>query len=184
MVCGFSETESNSYRIWNPKTSHVLESRNVVFIEIPLNLLAATGRLSPQQDLELPSYDFSDDTLDDNYVSHDDMLQDAQTTPSLWISDPRLREFRPEQLHRRDHHLHHRPRLHQNQRLHLLLRHQGQLMDTPITVPWESRPPLRAAEPQAFCLCLSLHVTAEAATTTEQLWRSFLERTHCSVYVS
>ena len=30
MVCGFSETESNSYRIWNPKTRRVVESRNFV----------------------------------------------------------------------------------------------------------------------------------------------------------
>ena len=29
MVCGFSETESNSYPIWNPKTRRVVESRNV-----------------------------------------------------------------------------------------------------------------------------------------------------------
>ena len=42
-------------------------------------------------------------------------------------------------------------------------------MDTPIVAPWESRPPLRAAEQQAFCLCLSLHVTREAATTTEHM---------------
>ena len=48
MVCGFSETESNSYRIWNPKTRRVVESRNVVFIETPQILLPATRRLSPQ----------------------------------------------------------------------------------------------------------------------------------------
>ena len=39
-------------------------------------------RLSPQQDLESPSCDFSDDTLDDNYVSHDDMLRDVQNYTS------------------------------------------------------------------------------------------------------
>ena len=46
MVCGFSETENNSYRIWNPKTRRVVESRNVVFIETPASrgqaALAAT----------------------------------------------------------------------------------------------------------------------------------------------
>ena len=47
MVCGFSETESNSYPIWNPKTRRVVESRNVVFIGTPSNLLPATRRLSP-----------------------------------------------------------------------------------------------------------------------------------------
>ena len=82
MVCGSSETESNSYRIWNPKTRRVVESRNVVFIETPPNLLLVARRLSPQQDLESPSYDFSDDTLDDNYVSHDDMLRDVQNYTS------------------------------------------------------------------------------------------------------
>ena len=62
IMCGFSETESNSYRIWNPKARRVVESRNVVFIETPPNLLPATRRLSPQQDLESLPYDFSDDT--------------------------------------------------------------------------------------------------------------------------
>ena len=81
-VCGFSETESNSYRIWNRKARRVVESRNVVFIETPPNLLLAAIGLSPQQDLRLPSYDFSDDTLDDNYVSHDDMLRDVQNYTS------------------------------------------------------------------------------------------------------
>ena len=60
MVCGFSETESNAYRIWNLITRRVVESRNVVSIKIPPNLLPAARRLSPQQDLESASYDFSD----------------------------------------------------------------------------------------------------------------------------
>ena len=78
MMCGFSETESNSYRIWNPKPRRVVESRNVVFIETPPNLLSTARQLSPQQDLESPSYDFSDD----NYVSHGDMLWDVQNYTS------------------------------------------------------------------------------------------------------
>ena len=77
MVCDFSEIESNSYRIWNPKTRRVVESRNVVFIETPPNLLPAARRLSPEQALESLSYNFSDDTLNDNYVSHDGMLWDV-----------------------------------------------------------------------------------------------------------
>ena len=76
-MCGFSEIESNSYRIWNPKTRRVVESRNVVFIETPPNLFPATRRLLPQQDLESPSYEFSDNTLDDNYLSHDHILRDV-----------------------------------------------------------------------------------------------------------
>ena len=47
MVCGFSETKSNSYRIWNPNTRRMVESRKVVFIETPPNLLPAARRLSP-----------------------------------------------------------------------------------------------------------------------------------------
>ena len=82
MVCGFSKTESNSSRIWNPKARRMVESRNVVFIETSPNLLPATRRLSPQQDLESPSYDFSDDTLEDNYISHDDMPRDVQNYTS------------------------------------------------------------------------------------------------------
>ena len=134
MVCGFNETESNSYRIWNPKTRRVVESRNVVFIETPPNLLPATRRLSPQQNLESPSYDFSDDTLNDNYVSHDDILRDMQNYTSALDFDvdtsagtvelllpqqavPGLTspggaspaKFRPGELHRRDQHLHHAP---------------------------------------------------------------------------
>ena len=82
MMCGFSNTESNSYRIWNPKTRRVVESRNVVFIDTPPSLLPAARRLSPQQDLESPSYDFSDDTLDVNYVSHNDIMWDVQNYTS------------------------------------------------------------------------------------------------------
>ena len=78
MVCSFSETESNSYRIWNPKTRRVVESRNVVFIETPPNLLPAARPLSPQQDIESSSYDFSD-----NYVSDDDILRDVQNYTSV-----------------------------------------------------------------------------------------------------
>ena len=97
-----------------------MESRKVVFTETRPNLLPATRRLSPQQDLESPSYDFSDDTLDDNYALHDDMLRGVQNytsaldfgvdtsagtvelllpqqaSPGVTSSgEPRLREFRP-----------------------------------------------------------------------------------------
>ena len=60
-----------------------MESRNVVFIETPPHLLPAARWLSLQQNLEPPSYDFSDDTLDDDYVSHDDMLRDVQNYTSV-----------------------------------------------------------------------------------------------------
>ena len=82
MVCGFSEAASNSYRICNPKKRRVVERRNVVFIKTPPNMLPVARRLSPQQDLESPSYDIRDDTLDDNYVSHDNMLRDVKNSIS------------------------------------------------------------------------------------------------------
>ena len=49
MVCGFTETKSNFYRIWNPKTRRLVENRNVV-IETSPNMLPTDRRLSPQQD--------------------------------------------------------------------------------------------------------------------------------------
>ena len=47
MVCGFSENESNSYRVWNPKTRRVVEDRNVVFIETPPHLIPQPSQPSP-----------------------------------------------------------------------------------------------------------------------------------------
>ena len=82
IVCGFSETESNSCRIWSLRTRRAVKRRNVVIIERPPKLVPATRRLSPQQALVSPSYDFSDDMLDDNYVPHDDMLRDVQNYTS------------------------------------------------------------------------------------------------------
>ena len=39
MLCGLSEDEALSYRIWNPKTRRVVESRNVTFIQTPPYLI-------------------------------------------------------------------------------------------------------------------------------------------------
>ena len=89
MVCDFSETECNL----SGTQKRVGESRNVVFIETSPNRLPAARRLSQQQGLESPLYDFSDDTLDDNYVSHDDMLWDVQNyTFALDSASARLPE--------------------------------------------------------------------------------------------
>ena len=49
-VCGYSE-ERKSYRVWNPSTHRVVESKNVTFIETPPHLLPPTSKLSPLQDL-------------------------------------------------------------------------------------------------------------------------------------
>ena len=64
---------SNPFRIWNLNTR-----RNVVLIETPPHLLPPSRRLPPQQGLEAPTFDFSDNGLDDNYTSREDMIQDVQ----------------------------------------------------------------------------------------------------------
>ena len=73
-MCGYSE-ESKSYQVWNPKIRHVVESRNVTFIKTPSHLLAPPSKLSPLQDLVPPSWDIDDDTLDNDYISYDDLLR-------------------------------------------------------------------------------------------------------------
>ena len=78
MVCGFSENESNSYRVWNPKTRRVVEARNVVFIETPPHLIPQPSQPSPLHRLQSSSLKFTEDTLDDNYVSSEEMLQDVR----------------------------------------------------------------------------------------------------------
>ena len=83
MVRGFSQSKSNSFRIWNPKTNRVVESRNVVFNETPPHLLPPSRRLSSLQGLEDPTFDFSDHILDDNYISREDMIQDVQDYTSV-----------------------------------------------------------------------------------------------------
>ena len=78
MVCGFSENESNSYRVWNPKTRRVVEARNAVFIETPPHLIPQPSQPSPLHRLQSSSLKFTEDTLDDNYVSNEEMLQDVR----------------------------------------------------------------------------------------------------------
>ena len=71
MLCGFSENGALSYRVWNPKTCRLLESRNVTFIEIPPNLILQPTQLSPLW--ELPPAKLVND-----YASTDDLLRDAR----------------------------------------------------------------------------------------------------------
>ena len=153
------------------------ESKNVVFIETSPNLLPATRLLSSQQGLESPSYDFSDDTLDDNYVSHDDMLRDVQNYTSAL-------DFGADMF---------------VGTVELLLSQQA---SAGVTLPGRASPAVvspggsytggiitstsaytcfcgtmgnsRAAEPQTFCLCLSLHVTGETATATEHMEKGWV----------
>ena len=39
MLCGLSEKEALSYRVWNPKPRRVVESKNVTFIETPSHII-------------------------------------------------------------------------------------------------------------------------------------------------
>ena len=64
MLCGFSENEALSYRVWNPKTHRVVESRNVTFIETPPHRIPQPTRLPAD--------------LVDDYASTDDLLRDAR----------------------------------------------------------------------------------------------------------
>ena len=75
-VCGYSE-ESKYYRVWNPKTHRVVESRNVSFIETPQHLLPPPSKLSPLQELVSPSWDLDDETVDNHYVLYDDSMRDV-----------------------------------------------------------------------------------------------------------
>ena len=70
MLCGFSKKEAPSYRVWKPKTRKVVESRNFIFMEIPLDLSPQPTRLSPLK--QLPSVE-----LDNNYASCYDLRWDA-----------------------------------------------------------------------------------------------------------
>ena len=71
MLCGFSEDEALSYRICNPNSRGVVESRNVTFFETPPHLTPRRTRLSPLREL-------SPADLVDNYVSIGDLLWDAR----------------------------------------------------------------------------------------------------------
>ena len=71
MLCGFSEDEALYYRVWNPNTRRVVESRNVTFIETPPRTIPQPTRLSPLR--ELPPAELVDDS-----VSTDDLLRDAR----------------------------------------------------------------------------------------------------------
>ena len=76
-VCGYSE-ESKSYRVWNPTTHRVVESRSATFIETPPHLLPPPSKLSPLQDLVPPMWDLDDDNLENDYISYDVSLRDVR----------------------------------------------------------------------------------------------------------
>ena len=89
-MCGFIQSESNSFRISNPKKRRVVESRSIVFIGTP-HLPPPSRRLSPLQGLERPSFVFSDKSLDDNYTSRNHMVQsvrDYTSSLDFGVNDP------------------------------------------------------------------------------------------------
>ena len=87
MVCGFRETGSNSYRIWNPKTRHMVESRNVVFIETSPNLLPAARRGSHRKKNLIHRRTISATTRSmTTTFCMTTCCGTCRTTPPLWIS--------------------------------------------------------------------------------------------------
>ena len=153
MVCGVSQNGSNSFRTWNPKTRLVVESRNVAFLE-PLHLLPPSRRLSTLQGLEAPSFDFSDNSLDYNYTSREDLIRDVEDYTSaldfststthnyFFLHKPHPGVLCPGEPHRRGHRLPLYLRLCPRHHRRLHPRHRKQLPRTPIAAP--CRPVLRA----------------------------------------
>ena len=70
MLCSFSEDETLSYWVWNPKTHRVVESRDAKFIETPPHFIPQPTRLSPLRE-------GSPAELVADYASTDDLLRDA-----------------------------------------------------------------------------------------------------------
>ena len=75
-MCGYNE-ESKSYRVGNSKTHRVVESRNATFIETLLHLLPPPSKLSLLQALVPPWWDIDDGTLDNDFISYDDLLRNV-----------------------------------------------------------------------------------------------------------
>ena len=81
-VYRYSE-EIKSYRVWNPKTRRVVESRNVTFIETSPHLLPPPSKLSLLQDMVSPSWYLHDDTLDTDYILYDALRRDTRDYASV-----------------------------------------------------------------------------------------------------
>ena len=71
ILCGFSEDEAISYRVWNPNTCRVVESKNVTFIETLPHIFPQFTRLSLLRELPLAE-------LVDDYASTDNLLRDVR----------------------------------------------------------------------------------------------------------
>ena len=91
MMCGLSQSGSNSFGTWNPKTRRAVERGNFVFVETPPHLLTPSRRDLPLQGLEALSFDFSNNSVDDNCTSRQDMVQavrDYTSSLDFDVNDP------------------------------------------------------------------------------------------------
>ena len=76
-VCGCS-VERKSYRVRNPKTRRVVESRDVTFIETPPHILFRPSQLASLQNRVPPSWDLDDSTLKNDFISYGDLLRNVR----------------------------------------------------------------------------------------------------------
>ena len=77
-------SSSNSYRVYNPVTRYIMESRNVIFIETPSRLFSPPSEGPQLLMQELPPGDDLDwDNKDHNYITDDDFLRDLRNYTSV-----------------------------------------------------------------------------------------------------
>ena len=76
-MSSYSE-ESKSYRVWNPKTPRVMESRNFTFIKTPPHLIPPSSQFSSLQNLVPQSWDLDNDILNIDYILYGNLLRDVR----------------------------------------------------------------------------------------------------------
>ena len=82
-LVGYS-SDSKSYRVYNPVTRCIIESRNVIFIETPSRLLPPPSEGPQLLMQELPPGDDPDrDSKGHNYITDDDFLRDLRNYKSV-----------------------------------------------------------------------------------------------------
>ena len=82
-LVGYSSNRK-SYRVYNPVTRCIMESRNVIFIETPSRLLPPPSEGPQRLMQELPPGDDRDrDDSGHNYVTDDDFLRDLRNYTSV-----------------------------------------------------------------------------------------------------
>ena len=82
-LVGYS-SDSKSYRVYNPVTRCIIESRNVIFIETPSRLLPPPSKGPQLLKQELPPGDDPDrDSKGHNYITDDHFLRDLRNYKSV-----------------------------------------------------------------------------------------------------